>query len=257
MKNTLALVLALASVSGLASAQEAAGAPPYLLIVDGELEKTSIGPWSRAVAALIEAHDQHPGGRNWTAFRELTGGPDVGVTFFHGFSKLADLDGWTPNRKILVDVLGPAEGNAVKDALAGGMDSSDRLAAFVPELSRPWTGVQPPNYLWVVIVRVADGKMTEYAALAKRIRRAFDAHAGAMNWLCYANAIGGETSELIHFYGFDSFAEVDVWPSRREVLATALGEREGARLASAVESITETTTSLWKLEPELSRLGEE
>ena len=55
MKPTLALVLALASVSGLASAQEAAGAPPCLLIVDGELEKTSIGPWSSAVAALIEA----------------------------------------------------------------------------------------------------------------------------------------------------------------------------------------------------------
>ena len=75
--------------------------------------------------------------------------------------------------------------------------------------------------------------------------------------MCYADAIGGESSELVHFYGFDAFAEVDSWPSRREVLSAALGERDGGRLASALEAITETTTSLWKFEPKLSRLGGE
>jgi len=256
MKNTFALVVVVALTLGVASAQEAPGAPPYLLVVDGEIEKTSVGSWTNAVVALVDAHDEHPDGTNWAAFRELTGGPDVNVNFFHGFSKLADLDDWTSNRKILVDVLGSVEGNAVKDALARGVDSTDRVAAFVPALSRPWAGMEPPNYLWVATVRVADGKMTEYAALAKRVRRAFDGHAQGVHWLCYADAIGGESSELTYSYGFDAFAEVDSWPSRREVLAAALGEGKGERLASALESITETTTSLWKLEPELSRLVE-
>ena len=84
---------------------------------------------------------------------------------------------------------------------------------------------EPPRYLWVATVRVADGKMTEYAALAKRVRRAFDQHADGVHWLCYANAIGGEGSELVFYYGFEAFAEVDSWPSRREVLAAAHGER--------------------------------
>ncbi len=253
----ICVVVVVMTVSGTAAAAEESGAPPYFLVVDGEIEKAAIGPWSEAVVSLIEAHDAHPDGTMWATFRELTGGPDVRVGFFHGFSKMADLDDWTPTRRILVDVLGPVEGGAVKDALARGLDSSDRVMTLVDDLSRPWTGKKPPNYLWVATVRVADGKMTEYAALAKRVRRAFDSHADTVHWLCYANAIGGESSELTFYYGFNAFAEVDSWPSRREVLATAHGERNGARLASALESITETTTSLWKFEPELSRQGGE
>lgn len=257
MKKAWLCVVVVIMASGFASAQEAPAAPPYLLVAEGEVEKASIGSWSKAVIALVEAHDAHPDGSMWAAFRELTGGPDVRVGFFHGFSKMADLDEWTPNRRILVDVHGSVVGAAVKDALTSGVDSSDRVMAFVDELSRPWTGTEPPRYLWVATVRVADGKMTEYAALAKRVRRAFDQHADGAHWLCYANAIGGEDSELVYYYGFDAFAEVDSWPSRREVLAAAHGEEDGARLASALESITETTTSLWRLEPELSRLSGE
>lgn len=255
MKNATALTAILVLAAGLTLAQEAPGAPRYFFVVDGEVKKTSIGSWTEAVGALIEAHDAHPDGTDWAAYRELTGGPDVRVSFFHGFSKLAELDEWTPNRKILVDVFGPVEGGAVKEALSRGVDSADRVATLVGDLSRPWPGVKPPNYLWVATVRVADGKMTEYAALAKRVRRAFDEHAGDVHWLCYADAIGGENSELVYYYGFDAFAQVDAWPSRREVLSAAVGERDGGRLASALEAITETTTSLWKLEPVLSRLG--
>ena len=255
MKNATALIVILILVSGFTHAQGEPGAPRYFLVVDGEVEKSSLGSWTKAVGALVDAHDAHPDGANWAAFRELTGGPDVKVSFFHGFSKLADLDEWIPTRRILVDVLGPVEGGAVKDALSRGVASSDRVTTLVSELSRPWTGAEPPKYLWVASVRVADDKMTEYAALAKRVRRAFDEHAEDVHWVCYANAIGGENSELVYYYGFDTFAEVDSWPSRREVLSAAFGQRDGGRLASALEAVTDTTTSLWKLEPELSRLG--
>ena len=176
-RSVICAIVAVITATGFAVAQEAPGAPPYFLVVDGEIEKASIGPWSEAVVALIEANDAHPDGTVWATFRELTGGPDVRVSFFHGFSKMADLDQWTPTRRILVDVLGPVEAGAVKDALGQGVDSSDRVMTLVDDLSRPWTGTEPPKYLWVTTVRVADGKMTEYAALAKRVRRAFDSHA--------------------------------------------------------------------------------
>ena len=256
-RSVICAAVVVVMASGVAGAQEAPGAPPYFLVVDGEIEKAVIGPWSEAVVSMIEAHDAHPDGTMWATFRELTGGPDVRVSFFHGFSKMADLDDWTSSRRILVDVLGPVEGGAVKDALARGVDSSDRVMKLVDQLSRPWAESAPPKFLWVATVRVAEGKMTEYAALAMRVRRAYESHAVDAHWLCYANAIGGESSELIFYYGFNTFAEVDSWPSRRKILAAAHGEREGARLASALESITETTTSLWKFEPELSRLGRE
>jgi hypothetical protein len=221
------------------------------------IEKQNIGTWSAAVADLIDAHAAHEDGSYWVVFRELTGGPDVRVAVFKGFEKMAELDEWTPNREILVDALGPTEAAAVKDALTRGVTSTDRVITRVDELSRPWTSHDPPNYLWVTTVAVADGKMTEYAALAKRVRQAFEEHADHVRWFCYANAIGGDGSDLIFLHGFDEFAEVDEWPSRREALAGKIGEREAGRLISAIESITETTTSLWKLEPSLSRMPEQ
>lgn len=256
MKHVVAAAVTLFVMSGIVGAQEAFQPPPYLFVVEGEVEKDLAGPWTESVVALVDAHDQHDEGMNWAAFREITGGPDVRISFFRGFSNMADLDSWTSNRQILVDVLGPTRGGAVRNALAVGMESSDRVISFVGDLSRPGPATtDPPKFLWVKTVRVAQGKMTEYAALAKRVRRAFEQHAVSTHWLCYANAIGGDESELVTFYGFDSFSEVDTWTSRRMVLSAALGEREGGRLAAALEAITETTTSLWKLEPKISRLG--
>jgi len=248
----MAVLVLVFSVS--AVAHDGPGSPAFLFVVEAEIEKAQIGSWTTAVRSLIAAHDAHADGSNWVVFRELTGGPKVGLTFFRGFSKMAELDEWPSNRKILVDVLGPEKGGGVKEELTRGVESSDRVISRVDELSNPWTSHDPPKYLWVATVQVADGKMTEYAALSKRVRRAFEEHADDMWWMCYANTIGGDNSELIFFYGFDSFSEVDSWPSRREVLATSLGASTAERLASAIESITQTTTSLWKLEPELSRL---
>ena len=40
-----------------------------------------------------------------------------------------------------------------------------------------------------------------------------------------------------------------------DVLTTAYGEEEAARLSAALESLTKTKTSLWALESELSQLS--
>jgi hypothetical protein len=257
MNKILAFSMLLAVVAGDAVAHDGPGSPPYLYMAESEVEKTQIGSWTAAVEALIEAHDRHEQGLNWVVFREITGGPGVRLKIFRGFGKLAELDDWTPNRQILVEVFGPAEGHAVKQALGRGVTSSDRVISRIDELSRPWTSHDPPKFVWVSTVKVAEGRMTEYAALAKRVRRAFDEHGGEARWMCYGNAIGGDGSELIFFHGFDAFAEVDLWPSRREALAAAIGDQEAGRLISAMESMTETTTALWKLEPRLSRMGGE
>jgi hypothetical protein len=71
----------------------------------------------------------------------------------------------------------------------------------------------------------------------------------------YSNAVGGTEDEILIFYPFDFFAELDDWPSRREVLTGAYGEREAARLSAAIEAVAETTKSLWQMEPALSQIG--
>ena len=252
MRHTCVAAVVTFLVCGV-GAEQPTDLPSYALFVDGEVEKAHVGRWSRAVAALVAAHDEHPDGTTWATYRELTGGPSTRFRFVHDFSRLAELDDWTSHRQILVDVFGPVEGSAVKDDLTVGVDSSRRIVAIVEELSRARRGPAPPKYLWIATVRVADAKMTEYAALAKRVHRAFEAHETSPSWLCYANAIGGDGAEFVYVYPFDEFAEVDSWPSRREVLA---GSEDGERLASAIEAITETTTSLWKFEPELSRVDD-
>jgi hypothetical protein len=44
---------------GAVVAEEAPAAPPYFLVVEGEIDKAVIGPWSETVVSLIEAHDAH------------------------------------------------------------------------------------------------------------------------------------------------------------------------------------------------------
>ena len=186
MIGRLVLALLALHVAGPVIAHEGPGSPPYLYTVEGDVEKTSIASWTEAVGVLITAHDEHEEGQNWVVFRELTGGPDIRVVFFRGFAELAELDRWPTTREVLVDALGPTRGQAAREALRRGTEFEDRVMSRVDELSNPWTGHDPPAYLWVATTRVADGKMTEYAALAKRVRRAFEREAGDLRWMCYA-----------------------------------------------------------------------
>lgn len=250
---TLALVLSL--TTGVLPADGLGSVPVHAYVVDGRIDPGRLAEWAAAVAVLIRAHDGHPGGAEWATYRELSGGPEVRFRVFQGLDRIGELDGRVSNRRILVDALGAVEGARVHEALRSGVESSDRLTSLVGELSRPWPEDGVPDFLWVATVRVAEGKMTEYAALQKRVRLAYDQAGAPVYWLCYADSIGGDRTELVYYFRFDAFAEIDAWPSRRDVLAGALGAREGGRLASAVEAVSDTVTGLWKLEPELSRLG--
>ena len=52
MKKTWLCLVVLIMASAYVAAQEAPGAPPYLLVVEAEVEKAAIGSWSKAVIAL-------------------------------------------------------------------------------------------------------------------------------------------------------------------------------------------------------------
>jgi hypothetical protein len=246
----------LISLSGVSAAADRTAPPPYALLLQSEIAGDDAGAWAEAVSTAARAHAEHELGNSWTAYRRLTGGPDHAVWFFFGLDELAELDRWRPNREILIDALGPAEGREVLETLELGATSSDRIIAYHAPSSRPRETApsDPPRYLWVVAVSVDDGKLIEYAALHKRLRQAHAGHPDSPHWMVYGSAIGGDRSEHLMLYPFDAFAEVDSWPSRSEVLSKALGQREAARLAAALDAITETTTSLWRLEPSLSQL---
>lgn len=248
----LALLLAVPAL-----AQTLSSPPPYFFLIESTIEPADAADWATAVARAATAHAEHPDGNAWGAYRKLTGGPEETIRFFFPLDRMADLDDWEPNRRIVIESLGKKQGRVVLDDLDLATDSADRILSYSAKLSRPWPEFKAPKYAWATEVRVAEGEMAEYAALARRVLKAHEKSQSRGYWVVYGNAIGGDSSVLLYIYGFERFAEVDAWPSRQETLAAAMGEEDAARLAAAMGAISETTTSLWQLEPELSQLAGE
>ena len=153
-----------------------------------------------------------------------------------------------------METLGQDRARIVRTDLDLATDSAERVLSFSSKMSRPWPDLEPPMYTWVEEVRVEEGKMVEYAALAQRVVRAFANQDGEGYWIVYGNAIGGDSSELLWIYGFDRFAEIDAWNTRLETMSKATTEGEAARLVAAMEAISESTSSLWQLESVLSQI---
>jgi hypothetical protein len=234
--------------------QETPGPPRFLLLVESTVATEDSADWAGALAQAAAGHARHPKGRAWAAYRELTGGPDESVRFFFPLQRMAELDDWKSNREVLTRSLGPDRAGAVLEDLDLAADSGERVLSYSGKLSRPWPDFQAPRYLWVEEFLVAEGRMVEYASLAKRLVDAFEQAGESTYWVAYGNAIGGDSSELHFYYGFDAFAELDSWTSRLEVLDDIMAEGEAGRLLAAIEAISETRSSLWQLEPELSQL---
>jgi len=237
-------------------AAEPEAPPQHVYLVESVISSEEGARWAAAVAETSKAHAGHDHGNSWVAYRMLTGGPDDTVWFFFGFNEMGELDDWKSNRRIVIETLGNEAGREVLADLQLEQPPTDRIISYRREMSRPWTDVRgaPPANLWVVEVQVAPEKQIEYAALWKRLAKAYEAaHPGAA-WYSYGNTVGGDRSVHLVLYPFDLFAEVDDWPSRTEVLTKAYGATEAARLSAALDAISETTKSLWHLEPALSQL---
>lgn len=248
-----ATVLTVALLALPLQAQEPSGPPAYLFMVESTVAQEDAGDWAEAVTLLAKSHAQHPGGNMWATYRSLTGGPDEIVRTFFPLNKMADLDGWQSNRKIVTEIMGKDRARIVLSDLDLSNSTSERILSFSTKLSHPKVQFKAHRYVWVLEVQVDEGKMTEYAALASRLAE-IQKESQAGTWMAYGNALGGDRSLLYYFYGFDKFGEVDGWPSRLDMASESLGASEAARLLAAVEAVTATTTSLWQLESELSQL---
>jgi len=242
-----------------AATDELSDTPTYFFVVESTIETADVGVWAEAVAETAKAHAKHPEGNDWVAYRRLTGGPAEVVQFLFPLYRLGEMDDWTTSRRILIDVLGKDRGRGVAERLELDATSSDRIVSLNKALSRVPAGYTPhaASYFWVAQVRVAQDRMTEYAALMRRLQRAHDQQQSDLAWLVYGNAVGGPSNEILIFYPFHSFAEIDGWPSRKEILTGAYGPREAARLSAAMDAVAETTKSLWQMEPALSQIGME
>lgn len=251
--SRLSLVLALLLLAVPAASQEAAAPPEYFFLVASSVAQEDASDWSAALALTAKAHAKHPDGQSWVTYRELTGGPDEAVRFFFPLNRLAELDQWSSNRQVLTEILGKDRARIVLSDLDLAGDSGESILSYSSKLSRPWPNFQAPKHVWIEEVRVADGKMAEYAALAQRVVRSFNDQASEGYWVVYGNAIGGDSSTLLWMYGFDQFSELDAWESRLSVLDESMGEGDAARLVAAMEAMSSSTTSIWQMEPALSQ----
>jgi hypothetical protein len=179
------------------------------------------------------------------------------VRFFFPLYRLGEMDDWSTSRRVLIDVLGKDMGRGIAERLELDATSTDRIISYNKALSRVPASFTPhaASYFWVAQVRVAQDRMTEYAALMRRLQRAYDQQQSDLAWLVYGNAVGGASDEILIFYPFHSFAEIDGWPSRKAILTGAYGGREAERLSAAMDAIAKTTKSLWQMEPALSQIG--
>ena len=256
-KNLLVIVLLLVSTPALG--QEEAAAWRYFFFIESTIASSDATTWAQAVTTAAAAHREHEAGNTWAAFRRLTGGPDEVVTFYFPLDSMGDLDAWQPHRRILIETVGKDQARIALEVLELGAETVEGVTSYARGLSLPpaasGPGAPPPRYFWLERVAVEEGRMAEYVALAKRLRDAHEDHPAGLRWRVYGNAIGGDKDELLYYYAFESFAEIDVWPSSQEVLTAAIGARDAARLLAALEAVSEKTTSLWQLEPELSQLG--
>jgi hypothetical protein len=238
---------------------EHAGHEPFLFVIDARVEPPVAATWTTAVRRTAEAHAGHARGNVWAAYRSLTGGPDAEFRFVFPLRKLGDLDGWQSNRQILVEAFGNDLGKRVAKELDLDAESSDRILALSEQLSRPAPGDVPaaPRHVWAARVTIEKGKMTEYAAVMRRVLKAYEKSEGGPYWLAYASAIGGADNEILYLVPFERFAELDDWPLDGEALAEAYGETEAARLGEALSGIARSRSRIWRLAPGLSNLPAE
>jgi len=257
MTARICLAFALLLVALPISSQEPPAPPEYFFLVASSVAQEDVPDWIDAMALTAKAHAKHPEGHSWATYRELTGGPGEAVRFFFPLNRLAELDEWPSNRQVLTEILGKDRARIALSDLDLASDAAESIISYSSKMSRPWPDFQAPKYAWVEEVRVADGKMVQYAALAQRVVHAFDEHSGDGYWVVYGSAIGGDSSTLLWMYGFDQFAELDAWESRLAVLDKSMGEGEAGRLVAAMEAISESTSSIWQLEPALSQFAGE
>lgn len=107
---------------------------PYMYVIDSRVEPEVMSTWSKAVAATVEAHARHDDGFVWTAFRALTGGPEVDVRFAFPIHELGELDTRQSNRQIVIESLGADLGKRVLKGLDLETQSQDRIMALSSEV---------------------------------------------------------------------------------------------------------------------------
>ena len=253
MSVRLAVTLAAVLLALPAAGQESSSPPAYLFQLETSITPAEAAVWADAMTLAAKAHAKHPEGNMFATYRKLTGGPNETVRTFFALNQLGDLDDWQSNRQIVTEALGKDRARIVLSDLDASENTAESILSYSGKLSSPDVGFRATKFAWVIEVEVEEGKMTEYAALAKRLAQTSRGQETG-KWLVYGNAIGGSNSVLHYYYGFDQFAELDSWTSRLEALSESLGDFDAARLLAAMEAVSKTTSSLWQLEPELSQL---
>jgi len=252
MVRAIPLLMIVCVFAGLpAIAQE--GPPPYLFVIESGMKAADVPIWTMAMRDVATAHAESDNGNAWAAYQSTTGGPDTRFRFYIPLRKLAELDNWASTREVVIGALGADAGKAALRVLDAADYAADRLAAYNAPLSRPPAPrVAPYRHIWVLTVQIRKGKLIEYAALMRRVKRANDAHDDGAHWAAYADAIGGEVDTVELYFPFDRFAELDAWPGTPEILASHYGADEAARILEALDGISEATSQIWSLVPSLS-----
>ncbi len=231
---------------------------PFFFVITQKIDRTMMNEYAAAVIQVVAAHEKHEKGNEWAAFAPLTGGPDPELHYFLPMRSLGDIDGWVPNRQVILEALGEEAGGKVLQTFRECATSSSLILGYNSELSNPSPEqVQaPPAFVFFLHSTVEPAKAGEYSALIQKVKSAHQQYENGVHWIAYNNIIGGgEGAQFFIFAGMEKLGDLDDWPSTRQVLTNALGAEEAAAISKSLSQVAETHTVILALAPSFSHIG--
>ena len=247
----------LAGLTAIAWAQDAPEVPyPFFYLIKAKVDATKMEGYMEAIGKIVDAHKQHDNGNNWAAFAPMFGGPEPVFYYFLPAGKLAELDDWLPNFKVVADIHGEATADQIFRTVGETSKTRSTLLAYAPGISNPnpdWSGTVPA-FVDHMHIKAEPGKVTEYVALIKKLVAAHKDHPQGLHWVGYTVFAGGETGEFHFFIGMQKLGEMDAWPMGPEMIEEKYGKEETAKLLSAFPKLAKARDELLAHNVEMSNL---
>ena len=258
LRSAGAVVLSLVIVGILvpAAAQEVPRPFPMILTIRGPVEPAMMGPFNEGMQKIVKAHSEHASGNNWATYTQLTGGQPAQFYLFLPMAKMGDLDVWTPHMQIMMEALGPEEGQKLLSSMGKAWPAESLILAHVPEISNPSESMEgPPPYAMHMQVSVKPEAVFEYIGMVQKIVEANAKHDNGLNWVGYTNTVGGEGAEFHYWIAANSLADLERLPMMGQVMNEALGAEGWGKMQSRFVEIAKSHSEILVFMPTHSNMG--
>lgn len=111
----------------------------------------------------------------------------------------------------------------------------------------------PSRYLYVITITVDPAQRSAFETYETQVQEARKRTGDRRSVIVYQTRLGGPNNQYRAVIPFDDYQEMDAWPTIPDLLSTAFGERDGAKIrAEGSAAITSVVTEVSILQPDFS-----